>query len=138
MTEPRYLPIPFLPAYGVDRDGVVCRLDPFRKVRPIPFHDALRKAAKHAAFRSVKQSPERLDSGVVAFPPAAKFDFVPTVGLAWWRWHSTVPVVPLRGDGKSGWYWLCVPLACPDGSRVEVNLLLHGPSVAAVVFSSRG
>jgi hypothetical protein len=54
MTEPRYLPIPFLPAYGVDRDGVVCRLDPYRKVRPIPFHEALRKAARDPFHRSVR------------------------------------------------------------------------------------
>ena len=137
MTEPRYLPIPFLPAYCVDRDGVVCRLDPYRKVPTIPFHNALREAAKHAAFRSVVQYPERLDSGVVVFPPAAQFEFVPAVGTAWWRWHSTVPVVPLRGAGKSGWYWMRVPLLNSVVRDASVRVLLHGPSVAAVVFAPR-
>ncbi len=136
MTEPRYLPIPFLPAYGVDRDGVVCRLAPYRKVRPIPFHDALREAAKHDGFRSVLQYPERLNAGVVAFAPAAQFEFVPAVQRAWLQWHSTIPAVPLQRNAQSGWHgMLRAPLPNPVVSDAFVRVLLHGPSVAAVMFA---
>ena len=138
MTEPRYLPIPFLPAYGVDRDGVVCRLDPYRKVRPIPFHEALRKAARDPFHRSVCAYPERLDIGVWVFPLHDRYRFVEGAYRAIDELLRAprFRAIPLRGDRRKNWYWLSVPLACRDG-RVVVNLLLHGPSVAAVAFPSR-
>ena len=131
-NESKYCPIPFAPGYMVSREGRVARMKPYRVISVLPFHDVLTEAARHSLYRSVVTNPKALDAALVWWEPA-RF-FTANARSDWMRWAAalTRDYVSLRGDIRSGWVRVDIPMA--GDSKCCGRLLMHGPSVAAFMF----
>jgi len=135
-NESPYRPIPFAPGYMVARDGRVARIKPYRVLKVLPFHDVLREASRDAKYRSARTNPQALDYALVPF--AAARWFTPEAVQAWLRWCGGLSAhhVPLCDDVRLGWVRVDIPM--DREGKCLARLMMHGPSVAAAIFTEGG